>query len=218
MLAMNALVDIRDLSVSYDGTPALCSVDLTIYEHDFLGVIGPNGGGKTTLVKSILGMVTYSGTIRYTGESTKEKIGYLPQQRNFDVDFPISVNELILSGLQSQKGLIRRYTTRDRQHAAKLMQLCGIEDVARSAVGRISGGQLQRALLCRAMISQPRLLILDEPANFVDNHFERQLYAILREANERMAIVMVSHDLSAIGQVAKRIVHVERHLQEVENR
>ncbi len=216
---MNELIDIRELCVSYDGTPALCSVDLSIYERDFLGVVGPNGGGKTTLVKAILGLVTYSGRISYSEQLLKNgrpAIGYLPQQERFDAAFPISAGELVLSGLQSEKRLTERYTAADKRRATALMRQCGIDNVAKKAVGQISGGELQRALLCRAMIGEPKLLILDEPANFVDTQFETQLYTILRQANERMAVVMVSHDRAAVESLTKRIVRVDRHVAVIE--
>lgn len=206
---MSVLVDIKNLSVSYDGVPVLCNVNLHIGERDFLGVVGGNGGGKTTLLKAILRLVTYSGTIDYA-DGTRRRIGYLPQLERFDAAFPLPVGELVLSGLQSRNGLTRRYTAADRLRADFLMRSVGIEAIARQTAGNISGGQLQRALFCRAIIARPRLLILDEPANFVDEGFQRQLHEMLRELNRTTAIVMVSHDAQAIAAVAKRIVRVEK--------
>jgi zinc transport system ATP-binding protein len=222
--------------VRYDREIALESVDLDIFHDDFLGVIGPNGGGKTTLVKSILGMVPYEGEIVFakskspnvkpngylvssgnneiknaTGNN-KITIGYLPQQNTFDRNFPISVREVVLSGLQSRKGIMKRYSSIDRELADELLETVGLNNLARKPVGAISGGEMQRALLCRAIIAEPQLLILDEPTNFVDNKFEKQLYALLQDLNRRMAILMVSHDLGTISSVVKSIVCVNRHL------
>lgn len=113
-----------------------------------------------------------------------------------------------MSGLQAEKGMIRRYTSADRKRAIELLEMAGIEDIAERQINEISGGQMQRALLCRAVILEPKLLILDEPTNFVDNKFENELYTLLHRLNERMAIVMVSHDLGTITSVVKSIVCV----------
>ncbi len=208
------LVTLRNVSVDYDGYRALEGVDLSIDEHDFIGIIGPNGGGKTTLVKAILGSVPHSGEIRFAPglcrRTRNPLIGYLPQQPAFDRTFPISVEEVVLSGLQAVKGFSRRYTQADRTRAAELLVLTGIAETARRPIGEVSGGQMQRALLCRAVIAQPRLLILDEPANFVDNRFENELYRLLQQLNEKMAVVMVSHDIGTITSVVKEIVCVNR--------
>lgn len=207
------LVTLRNVGVSYDGFRALEDVDLEIDSDDFLGVIGPNGGGKTTLVRAILGTVPHSGQIVLAPELRRGRelrIGYLPQQTAFDRSFPISVEETVLSGLQSSKGFFRRYTASDREKVAALLRQTGIDDIARKPVGALSGGQMQRALLCRAIISEPRLLILDEPANFVDNRFEHELYRLLQKLNRRMAIVMVSHDVGTVSGVVKEIVCVNR--------
>jgi len=207
------LITLRNVGVAYDGYEALRHVDLEIADDDFLGVIGPNGGGKTTLVKAILGTVTHTGTIDYAPELHRGKerlIGYMPQQSDFDRAFPISVLEVALSGLQGARGFGRRYASADRKKAMGLLETAGIAEVANHPIGEVSGGQMQRAMLCRAIIADPRLLILDEPANFVDNKFENELYGMLRELNGRMAIMMVSHDVGTITSVVKEIVCVNR--------
>lgn len=209
------LVTLHDVSVTYDGYEALQHVDLEITEEDFLGVIGPNGGGKTTLVRAILGTVPHSGRIDYAPELFRGRerlIGYMPQISDFDRAFPISLLEVTLSGLQGLRGFRTRYTREDRRKALQLLGMAGLEETAHHPIGEVSGGQMQRALLCRAVISEPRLLILDEPTNFVDNHFEKELYQTLRELNRRMAIMMVSHDLGTITSVVKEIVCVNRHV------
>ena len=200
------LVSLRRVSVSYDGHDALKEVDLDIYPDDFLGIIGPNGGGKTTLVKAIVGTIPYRGTISYSPQLFRGKerlIGYMPQQSIFDRSFPISVLEVVMSGLQGQRGFHARYASGDRAKAQELLRTAGIDGIARKPIGEISGGQMQRALLCRAVISDPKLLILDEPANFVDNRFENELYRMLAELHGRMAIVMISHDLGTITSVVR---------------
>lgn len=207
------LISIKDLSVSYDKTLALKGVNLDIYPKDFLGVIGPNGGGKTSLVKAIFRAIPYSGSITYSPElenGGKRRIGYLPQITNIDTSFPISVQEVVLSGLQSQKHLTGRYTAGDKAKTLELLELCGITGLSRRPIGELSGGQMQRVMLCRALVSDPLLLILDEPANFVDNKFEKELYAILQHLNGQMAILMVSHDLGTISSHVKSIVCVNK--------
>ena len=209
------LLTLHNVSVSYEGSEALHGVDLEISERDFLGVIGPNGGGKTTLGKAILGAVPYTGRIEFAPElfaNGERLIGYMPQISEFDRAFPISVEEVVLSGLQGRRGFRRRYTKEDRKKVRELLARTGIEALAEKPIGEISGGQMQRALLCRAVISDPKLLILDEPTNFVDNRFESELYHTLRELNERMAIVMISHDVGTITSLVKEIVCVNRHV------
>ncbi len=210
---MEAIVSLKNISVEYDSTVALEGVSLDIYHNDFLGVIGPNGGGKTTLVKAILDAVPHSGEVSYSPtlfERGHRLIGYLPQLSEFDKSFPISVVEVVMSGLQAEKRFFGRYTKADREKAMQLLDMAGIADIAERQISEISGGQMQRALLCRAVILEPKLLILDEPTNFVDNKFENELYTLLHRLNERMAIVMVSHDLGTITSVVKSIVCVNR--------
>lgn len=209
------LISLRDVGVRYGAYTALENVSLDIFDDDFIGIIGPNGGGKTTLIKSILGTLPYSGTITLAPSlyaNGKRLIGYMPQQSDFDRNFPISVAEVVMSGLQSEKGFLHRYTRNDKARAMELLEMADIAGIADRQIGEISGGQLQRALLCRAIILSPKLLILDEPANFVDNRFENELYTLLHKLNEQMAIVMVSHDIGTITSVVKNIVCVNRHV------
>ena len=216
---MQPIVTLQHISVVYDHEkPVLTDVNLTIYDRDFIGVIGPNGGGKTTLVKTILNSLTDTGEVIYSPEIESKgyrRIGYLPQTAHIDRSFPISVSEVVMSGLQSRKKLWGRYTSQDRERAVKLLDTCGIANLKNRPIGTLSGGQMQRMLLCRALISDPLLLILDEPTNFVDNKFEQELYALLKQFNEKMAIVMVSHDLGTISSYVRSIVcvngHVHRH-------
>ena len=208
-----SLISIRDLWVEYDNTTALEGVNIDIYEDDFLGIIGPNGGGKSSLVKAIMGTTTYKGHIWYD-ESLRRgnhyQIGYMPQVSEFDMRFPISIREVVLSGLQTEKGFFGRYSAEDKRRADKLLEKMGIANLATNPIGEVSGGQMQRALLCRAIISEPKLLILDEPTNFVDNRFEYEFYNMVRQLSDKMAIVMVSHDLGTITSVVKSILCVNR--------
>lgn len=205
------LIEIKNLTVGYDSQKALSSVNLIIEANDFIGVIGPNGGGKTTLIKAILGLLpAWSGSIKINiGQS---KIGYLPQFNHFDKKFPITVKEVVLSGLAGKKGLFNKYNSTDMAMANELMVQAGIDKLKHKSVGQLSGGQVQRTLLCRALINKPELLILDEPSTFVDNQFESELFEWLKMLNEKIAIVMVSHDIGTISSHVKTIACVNYNL------
>jgi zinc transport system ATP-binding protein len=207
------IISLRNVGVAYEGHAALEGVNLDIYEDDFIGIIGPNGGGKSSLVKAIMGAVEHNGEIEISYILRKDnhyKIGYMPQVSQFDMRFPISIEEVVLSGLQTEKGFFGRYTAKDKELAHKTLEKMGIAELASRPIGEVSGGEMQRALLCRAIISEPKLLILDEPTNFVDNSFEREFYAMVQELSHNMAVMIVSHDLGTITSVVKSIVCVNR--------
>lgn len=211
----DTLITLRDVSVRYDNIVALEHVNLDIYADDFLGVIGPNGGGKSSLVKAIMGIVPHHGTIEYSPDIMRHgrpHIGYLPQISSFDKAFPISVIEIVMSGLQTERGILGRYGRNERRRAEEALSRASLYDLRDRAIGELSGGQLQRVMLCRALVSKPRLLVLDEPTNFVDNRFENELYTMLRDLSESVSIVMVSHDVGTISSVVRNIVCVNRHV------
>ena len=210
------LIRAKDLSVSYGDREVLCCPELTVCEHDFIGVTGPNGGGKTTLVRALLKSIPYRGEVLYGDAVTASgmrRIGYLPQVHAIDRSFPIPVREVVLSGLQAQKGLIGRYCAEDRKKAESLLEVTGIYSHKNSSIEALSGGEFQRMMLCRALISDPMLLILDEPDNFVDSRFEDELHRLLAGLNERMAIMMVSHSPSTITRLAKQVIHVDHYVK-----
>ena len=164
------IIEVHGLSAGYDGRTVLHDIDLTVYENDFLGIIGPNGGGKTTLIKCILGLLKpTAGKITYNIST----MGYLPQYNTIDRKFPISVEEVILSGLSSKKSLISRFTDEQREKVRSTIARMGLEGLESRAIGQLSGGQLQRALLGRAIVSGPSVVILDEPSTYIDKRFER---------------------------------------------
>ncbi len=205
------LIDIKNLTTGYQNQMVLEKVDLTIHKSDFIGVIGPNGGGKTTLIKTIFGVVdAWSGSVTF--HIDRSRIGYLPQQNIFDKAFPISVFDVVLSGLAGKKRLFGRYTAEDKAHALQLITQAGMKDFKDKSIGKLSGGQMQRTLLCRALINSPELLILDEPSTYVDSQFEHELFEWLKDLNKNMAILMVSHDIGTISAHIKTIACVNRQL------
>lgn len=205
------ILKLEGVDAGYSNKTILSNINLEIKDRDFVGVIGPNGGGKTTLIKAILKKIEITkGQISYY--DIENKIGYLPQNNNIDKQFPIKVKEVVLSGLQSSGHIFRRYTNSDKTKVLELLKRCSIEHLADKSIGNLSGGELQRVLLCRAIVSDPKLLILDEPNTFVDNKFEKELYALLKELNNDMAIIMVSHDLGTITSHVKSIACVNRSL------
>jgi zinc transport system ATP-binding protein len=208
------LIELKDITTGYNGQPVLTQVNLKINLHDFIGVIGPNGGGKTTLVRVILGLLKpWSGkVIRSASLGVGSGIGYLPQINNIDRKFPVSVRDVVLSGLMNGKHLLRHFSSVDYEMADHLMQEMGIFALKKKPIGELSGGQLQRAFLCRSVISSPRLLILDEPNTYVDNLFESELYERLKLLNETMAIIIVSHDIGMISSYVKTIACVNNQL------
>jgi zinc transport system ATP-binding protein len=210
---MEPLIKIENVTVGYNREPVLKNVNLTISEQDFLGIIGPNGGGKTTLLKTILGLLKpFSGSINFRKDFAGEKkpIGYLPQVKYIDQKFPITVYEVVRSGAIMQQNLPGKTKLKERVMA--LLKEMGIYDLKDKAIGELSGGQMQRVFLCRAVISNPKVLILDEPDTFVDNRFEGELYEKLKQLNESIAIMLVSHDIGTISSYVKTIACVNGNL------
>jgi zinc transport system ATP-binding protein len=212
---MDTIVELTNVNAGYDDEIILKNVNLSIRMNDFIGVIGPNGGGKTTLVKVIMGLLKpMSGkvTVLKNGFENRRIIGYLPQISKTDNKFPIAVKDVVLSGLAKSGKLINRYSKEDYLKVGKLLDRMGISHLSQKNIGELSGGQLQRVFLCRAIIAKPRLLILDEPNTYVDNKFESDLYKILGELNKDMAIMIVSHDVGTITYYVKSIACVNRTL------
>lgn len=211
------ILQIKNISVGYQiNQPVLKDVNLNIFKNDFLGIIGPNGGGKTTLLKTILGLLKpIDGSISYFKNNTKVdriNIGYLPQMNQIDKKFPISVFDVILSGLTAQKKIFNYYSQSQKQQAKDVAKRMGLEQLLNRPIGNLSGGQLQRTLLGRAIVDNPDLLILDEPNSYVDKKFETDFYKILNEINSNTAIILVSHDVGTVISLVKNIACVNEGL------
>ncbi len=205
------LVEIKHMDVAYQKKLVLSDVSLSVFEHDFIGIIGPNGGGKTSLLKAILGLLKpLRGSVTHSIDSSE--IGYLPQGSQVDENFPITVKEVIASGLEHGLKAGFRTTRNRKEKVEKALETVGMEALHSRPIGELSGGEFQRTLLARAIISSPRLLVLDEPDTHVDNLFETELYALLKELNKNITILLVSHDIGTISPYIKTIACVNRDL------
>lgn len=213
---MEKLIEITHVTAAYDTKTVLQDVSLTLWKNDFLGIIGPNGGGKTTLLKVILGLLQpKTGTVSFykNGKQVSSlRIGYLPQLNQIDKKFPISVREVIASGLVSEKRLFRSYQTEQKQRIEEVIVKMGLEGLSDRAIGDLSGGQLQRVLLGRSIVSRPEVLILDEPNSYVDKRFESHFYKLLEDINKESAVILVSHDIGTVLAMVKNIACVNETL------
>ena len=212
----NKLIELQNIAAIYDEKKVLSDVNLQVYEKDFLGVIGPNGGGKTTLIKLILGLIKpSSGRISFFHDGicvSNINMGYLPQYNQIDKKFPISVYEVVLSGLSKQKSLFKHFTQQQHLLVQETIERIGLTGLEKRAIGELSGGQLQRALLGRAIVAKPDVVILDEPNTYIDKRFETKLYQLLDEINRECAIILVSHDIGTVLQNVKSIACVNETL------
>lgn len=204
-----AIISLRDVSLQRDGRSILSHVDLAVRERDFVAVTGPNGGGKTTLLRIILKLIKPSSGSVYVHPAMR--IGYLPQKNMIDSHFPISVYDVVASGLLASRNLTK---AEKRDLVARTISRIGLDDRAAQPIGTLSGGQLQRTLLGRAIISNPSLLVLDEPLSYLDKHFEQRLYDIISEISRTATIVLVSHEMSQIAGMATRHLIVDRTIHE----
>ena len=193
------LISLDNVGMDYGRRIVLENVSATVRHGDFVAITGPNGGGKTTLLRIILGLLKpTSGNVEYCGGCTP-RTGYLPQKNSVDPQFPITVREVVATGLLAEHSIGRADKA---ARVEEYIELVGLAPFATHPIGRLSGGQLQRALLGRALVSQPSLLIMDEPLSYLDKHFEARLYDILQSVRERSTILLVSHEMSAIDRMA----------------
>lgn len=211
-------VEMKGVSLAFNGTPILDNVDLTVEHGDYLAVLGPNGGGKSTLLKVMLGLIQPdSGTVKILGCAPGQaggRIGYLPQYTHVSASFPITALEAVRMGFVSPgSGMlgIRKNREEIRQAMAALERV-GMDKYAKKRVSDLSGGQKQRVFIARAIAASPKILLLDEPTASVDPQNRVHLFDLLRELNKTMTVIMVSHDISAIAASVKSVACVNRTL------
>lgn len=215
-LHADPIIELKEIAVGWGNRVILSHVNLCVNRGDFMAITGPNGGGKSTLLSVLLKLLSpLSGTVTYynsAGDKTnKLHIGYLPQKNKIDSHFPITVREVISSGLLGPFGktIVNKTTAVD-----DTLGIVGLREYASSPIGNLSGGQLQRALLGRAIISKPEILVLDEPLSYLDKHFEQQVYRLLEELATSSTIVLVSHEMTTIARMATRHMIVDHGVHE----
>ncbi len=217
---MRPFVEIEKVSVRYGEVSVLEDIDLTVEPGDFLGIIGPNGSGKTTLLRIMLGLlVPTSGQVRLFGRlpaSLKQwgRLGYVPQKATFDPALPVTVGEVVASGLVATLGLLRRVGAAERRRVADVLAQVGRSAFAAARVGSLSVGQQQRVLIARALVSDPELLILDEPTGGVDPEAQTSFYALLHHLNREreVTLILVSHDIGVVAKEVTRLACLNRRL------
>lgn len=215
-MLQHPLITFDQVSFSYSNTPVLKEVSFHVYPGEFIGMIGPNGGGKTTLLKLILGFLKPAkGKVYVFGQNAvshsaySNRLAYVPQSGRFDRDFPISVEEVVLSGLISHLPWYGRFRAADRQAAKEALERTRLSHLAEHPFGTLSGGQAQRVLIARALVSKPELLLLDEPTASVDSQAEADIYALLNQLKGQMTILMVTHDLGVAIDQVERVLCVQ---------
>ncbi|BDZ71569.1 metal ABC transporter ATP-binding protein [Methanobacterium petrolearium] len=211
---MENAVEIEEVSVTFHEQPVLEDINLSIKINDFLAIIGPNGGGKSTLLKTILGLIKVDhGNITVFGNqpgNPDNPIGYLPQHVSFDPDFPINVFDTVLSG--RYHGLLKNYSDDDRKKVTKALREVGMLDKKDRQISRLSGGQMQRVFIARAIVREPKLLLLDEPMASIDPEMQNSFYNLLSRLRDKMAIVLVSHDVGAVSSHVDNIACLNQKL------
>ncbi|MFC2133553.1 metal ABC transporter ATP-binding protein [Bacteroidota bacterium] len=206
----------ENIYVNLDGNSVLEDINLTVNDKEFLGIIGPNGGGKTTLLKVLLGMIQPArGKIKVFGkdpDKSRGEIGYVPQYSNFDIDYPISVRDVVMMGRLNRKGVLKRITEKDSAIVDESLGRVNLLEYKNRIVGNLSGGEKQRVLIARALTSQPQILLLDEPTASVDSKTGKSFYDLLKRLNEEITIILVSHDIGAISTYVKKIACLNKKL------
>lgn len=210
------VISLEGVWAGYDNEIVLQDVNMSVYAGDFVGLIGPNGGGKTTLLRAILGLLPpLRGEIRIMGlppAQGRRYIGYVPQQVEFDRDFPINVWQVARMGRLGQRGLLQHFTAEDEEIVAEALRTVHMLELRNRPIGELSGGQRQRVYIARALASQPEILLLDEPTASVDAEVSHSIYETLSQLNETITILLISHDMAAISAHVKSVGCLNRKL------
>ena len=208
------IISLENVSFSYNAKPVLENVNLTVSDKEFVWVVGPNGGGKTTLVKLILGLLQpKSGKVRVFGQSpssARRRIGYMPQQAQLDLRFPVTAHEVVLMGRLNKGMAPGMYSAADKDTVRQVLALVGMESSADTPLKDLSGGQQRRLLIARALACEPDMLLLDEPTANLDRNAERELFKILKRLNQRLTVMMISHDPAFVSDYVEQVVCVNR--------
>ena len=210
------VISVKEMWAGYGGEVVLEKVHLVVERGDFIGLVGPNGGGKTTLLRVLLGLLPpMRGKVRVMGKPVQEGrryIGYVPQTLELDYNFPLSVWEVTRMGRLGERPLLRSYTEKDDEIVEKALEQVEMMDVRTRPIGELSGGQRQRVYIARALATEPEILLLDEPTASVDPQIRNSIYELLARLNEEITILLVSHDVGTIGSYVKTVGCINRHL------
>ena len=206
---MVQVITLRNLWAGYGTTPVLKDINLVVNELDFIGLIGPNGGGKTTLLKVLLGLILPDrGEVKIMEHSVfqgRRYIGYVPQLLEFDRDFPVRVEDVVRMGRLGKHRLLKRYNRKDEAIITRCLEQVGMADLRDRPIGQLSGGERQRVYIARALASEPHILLLDEPTANVDTKLQQSIYELLVDLNKYLTILMISHDLGAVSTYVKTV-------------
>jgi zinc transport system ATP-binding protein len=212
-----SVLEIKQLTFGYDKQQTILeNINLSVAKKDFLAIIGPNGGGKSTLLKLILGLqIPQKGSISIFGstpEKSLAKIGYVPQNTNVNTDFPIKVIEVVMMGHIGGKRPLFGYSKEELACAMGALAQVGMEEYADTKIGSLSGGQRQRVMIARALCAHPEILILDEPTSSIDITGQKEIYELIKLLNQTITIIVVSHDISVILEYANKAAHINKRL------
>ena len=216
------LIEVKDLYFKYDKDFVLQNISLDINDKDFLAIIGPNGGGKSTFLKLILGILKPTkGQIKLSTSNIQDvtHIGYVPQNTNINIDFPIKVIEIVVMGHVGKRKKLFGYSNEELSCAMNSLKQVGMEAFAQKRIGQLSGGQRQRVMIARALCANSKILLLDEPTASIDIKGQKQIYDLLKELNKIITVVVVTHDISIILEYATKVAHINRELtyHDIEN-
>lgn len=212
------MIAVNKLSVTRGNMTVLHEISFQVATGDYVGIVGPNGSGKTTLMKAILGLLPYEGSVHFRGTPlatflTQQSLGYLPQKMSLlDPRFPATAKEIVLSGVFARKHFPKRLSHQDSQAADAIMNTLEISELRDRPIGKLSGGQQQRVLLARALIQQPKILILDEPTVALDPQSREIFYDTIQKLNHefQVTVLLVSHDISSVGEFASKLLYLDR--------
>ncbi len=210
------IIEFNNVYFDYDNSPALIDISFSVEKNDFVAIVGPNGGGKSTLLKLILAQITPSkGYLTVFGDKnfkSLEKIGYVPQFTTHQHDFPLKLIDMVLQSKLRSKSFFTTYSKNDKDKAINILDMLGIADFRNKFLSELSGGQRQRALIARALLDDPEVLILDEPTASVDISVEQDIYDILKALNKNMTILLVTHDVSFVSKYVNKVFCVNKYL------
>ena len=208
----NCIVELRNVWVWLEGNLALRDVSLRIEEGKYIGLMGPNGGGKTTLLKTIVGLIKPDRGEVIVAGPVKKTIGYVPQEENIDPEFPVTAYDVVEMGLFTIQGLFGRTSAQQKRRIDEVLQLVGISELARRRIGELSGGQKQRVFIARAIVSKPRLLLLDEPTTGVDAQARDEFYKLLNRLRRELSltIILASHDIEVVPAQVDEIICINQ--------